>query len=182
MTCEGRVEDWSNNKATRSNWCLFINLVQKCSLNRYILITAYFSWHKLKHGLFSNLVIQPEGLGMQIMRSTSVDMSQTVHCLQKRQAHNKVCAAFATSSLTTSPFCSLLVGFCSLLKVPIPELRNAGQTQNIPFTEFLTFFTLQAETWTETMKRMKLFGNLCFPKTQVLHFTTLKLLNHIKRT
>lgn len=139
-----RVEDWSNNKATRSNWCLFINLVQKWSLNRYILITAYFSWHKLKRGLFSNVVIQSEGLGMQIMRSTtSVDMSQTVHCLQKRQAHKKVCAAFATSSLTTSPFCSLLVGFCSLLnKVPIPELRNAGQTQNIPFTEFLTFLTL----------------------------------------
>lgn len=81
---------------------------------------------------------------MQIMRSTTnVDMCQTVPCLQKRQAHNKVCAAFATCNLTTSPFCSLLVGVCTLLnKVPIHELRNADQTQNIPSTEFLTFLTL----------------------------------------
>lgn len=42
------------------NGCLSINLAQKYSLNRDISRTHYFSWHKLKCGLFTNLVIRPE--------------------------------------------------------------------------------------------------------------------------
>ena len=74
---------------------------------------------------------------MQIMRNTpSMDVCQTVQCLEKRQTYSKVCAAFAARNLTTSLFCSLLAVFCSFFtNVPTPELSNVGQTQNIPSTE-----------------------------------------------
>lgn len=57
MICEGEVR---SNRETGPNRSLFINLVQKCSLNRDISITHYCSWHKLKCGLFAYLVIRPE--------------------------------------------------------------------------------------------------------------------------
>lgn len=58
MTCE---REWRTGATTKQQGQIGASsLIQKCSLNRYILITPYFSWHKLKRGLFSNLVIQPE--------------------------------------------------------------------------------------------------------------------------